>query len=457
MEQIIKANDAILGILNQPKASDSSYRMLRYCLSTQVPEGTLLFNLLTRELLLLSPEEYANVLHLPELRQRWFVVPEQTQDKKLVEMVRWIQRSMKKQPKRTTAYTIMTTTDCNARCFYCYELGRSRIPMSEETALKVAAFIKENSKNKPVRLSWFGGEPLYNDKVIDLICDSLRADGVEFVSTMISNGYLFDDERLKKAVERWNLKQVQISLDGTEQVYNRCKDYIYPQGSAYQVVLNNISRLLDRRMVIFIRMNLDFHNTEDLLELAEELAARFGGNPRFIAYSHLIFDDSIAWDQRYSLEKWTQLYDAQSRLAQRLDELGIGISRMWRLRRKLPDHQCMADNAHSVVITPDGRLGKCEHYSESELIGHLDSPERDQQVIDSFLQRMDEIPACATCFYYPECVRLKKCPDQIPCIPAEQIARKRQIEQAMHNEYQLWKTGRADGIEDADEEIIDIP
>ena len=32
----------------------------------------------------------------------------------------------------------------------------------------------------------------------------------------------------------------------------------------------------------------------------------------------------------------------------------------------------------------------------------------------------------------------------------------RQIEQAMHNEYQLWKTGQADGIEDADEEIIDI-
>lgn len=37
-----------------------SYRLMKYCISTEVEEGVLLFNVLTRELLLLTQEEYAD-------------------------------------------------------------------------------------------------------------------------------------------------------------------------------------------------------------------------------------------------------------------------------------------------------------------------------------------------------------------------------------------------------------
>lgn len=440
MEQILGANEAIMGILGQPKAPQGGYRMLHYCLPVEVPEGVLLFNTLTRELLLLSPEEFAGALEHPELRAKWFVVPEETDEKKLVNLVRWIQKSMKKPPKRITGYTILTTTDCNARCFYCYEMGRARIPMSDETALKTAAFIKEKSGGKPVRIGWFGGEPLYNYRAMDLICGSLRESGVEFISTMISNGYLFDDEMVARAAS-WNLKRVQITLDGTEEVYNRCKAFIYREGSPYQVVTGNIDRLLRNKIAVSVRMNLDFHNTEDLMALADELAQRFGGRPGFRAYTHLIFDDNMAWDARYSPEKWAQLYQAKHRLEEKLLALGLQSTSSLRLRRKLPDNQCMADAGNTLVITPDGHLGVCEHFSETELIGHMDSPERDQAVIDSFRQRCDELPACATCFYYPECLRLKKCPDLIPCIEPERISIRRRMEQSVLSEYRLWQQG----------------
>ena len=439
MKQILKPNEATLGILGKEKQAAGGYRMIRYCISQPIDDGVLLFNLLTRELLLLTSEEYAGALELPYLRKQWFVVPEETDEKQMVQMVRWIQKSMAKESGNVTSYTILTTTDCNARCFYCYELGRARVPMSPETALKTAAFIKEHCGGNKVSICWFGGEPLYNYEVIDLICEKLRQDGVEFTSSMVSNAYLFDDVMAEKAATSWNLKNVQITLDGTEKVYNRCKAFIYRQGSAYQVVLANIERLLDRGIHVGVRMNIDFHNAEDLLVLADNLAERFAGKKGLTAYSHLIFDEKTPWDQRYSMEKWEQLYAAQHRLELRLQELGISSIRHQKLRRKLPQAQCMADNSECLVVLPDGNLGVCEHFSESEFIGKLDSPERNQQVIDSFRKRCDEIPACDTCFYYPECIRLEKCANQNVCIPPEVEATRWRMQQAMENEYKRWK------------------
>ncbi len=450
MEQIIKANDGILRILGKPKTGESGYRMIHYCITTQVDEGVLVFNTLTRELLLLTTEEYANVLELPYLRQQWFVVPEQTDEKKLVGAVRWIKKTMERPSGRIKNYTILTTTDCNARCFYCYEMGRPRVPMSEETALKVAAFIRDNAGGKPVQLHWFGGEPLYNYGVIDLICRKLREYGVAFDSYMISNGYLFDDEMIQRAVNNWNLKRVQITLDGTEQVYNRCKAFVYREGSAYQIVTGNIERLLNHGIRIAVRMNMDFHNADDLMVLSQELADRFGDKKGFYAYCHLIFDENTAWDQRYSTEKWNELYTLRYRLEAKLKEVGISSSKKSRLQRDLPRFQCMADNSGSIVITPDGHLGACEHFSDSELIGHVDSPERDRAMIESFRQRCDEIPECDTCFYYPECIRLKKCPDLSPCIEQERNITQMRTRRDMVNEYQLWRSGTADA-EDLEE------
>ena len=440
MEQIIQPNQAIVSILGKAKAPTANCRWLHYCVSTPVDEGVLVFNMLTRELLLLTAAEYENAVDLPYLRDHWFIVPEETEEKKLVDMVRWIQRSMRREPKHITGYTILTTTDCNARCFYCYELGRSRIPMSEETAKKTALFIKDHCGGKEVRIGWFGGEPLYNHRAIDIICDTLRAEGVVFRSKMISNGYLFDDEMVEKAASSWNLDRVQITLDGTEAVYNRCKAFIYKEGSAYQVVTANIDRLLDRGIGVAVRMNMDFHNAEDLMALSEELARRFGGK-KLTAYPHLIFDDKVPWDTHHSVEKWTQLYASMHRLEDRLEELGLHSSGNFGLSPNLPEGYCMADDPSALVVTPDGRLGVCEHYSETELIGNLDSDARDQAVIESFRQRCDEIPECPTCFYYPQCTALKKCPDRIPCIPPERESLLRLTRRAMINEYRRKKFG----------------
>lgn len=438
MEQILKANESILNIIGKPKQSNSGYRFSFYVVAEPVEEGVLVFNTLTRELLLLTKEEYEAALENEALREKWFVVPENTEEKKLVNMIRWLQKTTTKTKGGINNYIIYTTTDCNARCFYCFELGRKRIPMSDETALKTVDFIIKNHNGKPISINWFGGEPLYNSRAMDIICQKLKEAGVEYKTRTITNGYLMNEENVRKCVELWNLRRVQISMDGTEAVYNKSKRYIYKEGNPFQIVMDNIQRLLTHGVRVIVRVNMDLHNIEDLHVFTEELAQRFSGYPKFLMYAHLIIDEKKSWDEHHSLEEWTALYEAKAKLEQKMLDLGIYAGRSPRLSKVLPHAACMAENSNSIVITPDGSLGVCEHYSETELIGHLDTAERDQSVIDSFRQYWDDIPECDSCFNYPQCLRLKKCPYIMPCISADRKANRQKIQAAMRNEFRLW-------------------
>ena len=291
MQTIQSPSGNTMKILGKPKASEDGFRWMTYVLPLRVEGGTLVFHTLTREMLLLTPEDYAAPDSLPALRDKWFRVPQALDDRKYADQVRFVRKTVRKKPEHITSYTIFTTTDCNARCFYCYEIGRSRIPMTEETAHKAAAYIADHCGGKPVHLGWFGGEPLFNKKVIDVICKDLTEKGIQYRSNIISNGYLFDQETVEQAVKLWNLTWVQIALDGTEEVFNRCKAFIYKDGpSPYQVVMGNIGHLLDAGVRVHVRMNMDNHNAEDLFVLADELHERFAGKEKLTAYSHVLFE-----------------------------------------------------------------------------------------------------------------------------------------------------------------------
>jgi radical SAM protein with 4Fe4S-binding SPASM domain len=439
MIQIKIPNVKYMNVLGNAKQGNGKYRLSQYCVSRMTEDGVLLHHTLTREVILLTHEEFENALESDYLRKNWFVVPLELDEQQIAKGVVWFNRATSKKSDIKTTYTILSTTDCNARCFYCFEMGRAHINMSDEVALKTAQYIRDNCGGKEVLLRWFGGEPLYNSKAIDLICQRLNDYGVTYRSNMVSNGYLFDDEMVSKAVGLWNLKRVQISLDGTEQIYNRCKAYIYKEGSAYQIVMDNIQRLLDSNVKVLIRMNLDFHNVSDLKLLCEEIGRRFGKRKNLYVYPYLIFDSSVSWEERYSVEQWEQLYSEKEKLNQQLIDLGLYAFRSQRIKDILPVNHCIADSDHAVVILPTGQLCTCENYSEDEVIGHIDDRTLNKKILDSWRITEDEITECKTCFYYPECIRLKKCTDEVQCNLFERNALMRNTQRAMRNEYRIWK------------------
>lgn len=447
MQIIQKPSGNTMKILGKPKASEGSFRWMTYVLSRNVEDGVLVFHTLTRELLLLTPEEYAEADSIPELREKWFRVPQEMEDRKYADQVRFVRKTMRKKPEHITKYTIFTTTDCNARCFYCYEMGRSRIPMTEETAHKAASYIANHCGGKPVMLSWFGGEPLYNRQVIDIICNDLAEKGISYQSSITSNGYLFNEELVRKAVNLWKVNIAQITLDGTESVYNRTKAFIYrDEKSPYQIVTENIGRLLDAQIRVQIRLNIDHYNAEDLMKLVEELHQRFSEKENLVVYSHVIFESLGSKPHSRSQEERRELYEKQQRLRKRIAALGFSGKRG--VNQNLRLNYCMADSGHALTILPDGSLGLCEHYSEDNFVGHIDREGLDEQMVRSFHECWEPIEDCSGCFFYPECIRLKKCIESEMCFPEIQEEHRQDTLDGMEKTYAAWRSKEEPDEED---------
>ncbi len=425
----------------QEEQREAVIRFLTYCVATPCSDGVLLYNVMTKEMLLLegienesiNPDDLNSSTILSQksselwqyLFDSYFIVPQGNDDKSLCLSLRAIARELHEVENEghITGYTILTTTDCNARCFYCYEKGTTRQAMTIATARRVVEFIKSHCGGRKVNLSWFGGEPLFNIPPIDIISQGLSEAGIDFSAGMITNGYLFDDAIVTKAVEQWHLHRVQISLDGTEEVYNRRKAYIYHDGSAFERVTINIERLLKADIRVSIRLNMDEKNYDDLSALITHLLARFGNYKKFLMYVAPICSES--GDELYSgsMEEVARLAVL---LRQQLRDAKMPSKH--KFSTSIRTNSCMADSVSSVVIQTDGTLGKCEHYYNSRPCGNLDEGINDIGEVALWNKTDDDSPLCDHCAIYPECYYLELC-QKAYHRPCKEVAAVSQFEQ----------------------------
>ncbi len=397
-------------------------RFLAYCVAVGCEGGTLLHNVMTKELLLLEGDE-GRLIDAGDLNasrilgaggtelfrylwENWYIVPCGHDDMELCLGLRAVARQLRgaKDSGSLAYFTILSTTACNARCFYCYERGTKHVDMSRETALGVVDFIGRTCGGSDVSLHWFGGEPLLNTMPIDVITDGLAKSGIRFASSMTTNGYLFDDEMVARARERWRLEHVQITLDGTEEVHNRRKAFVYKDGSAFARTNYNIERLLGAGMAVCIRMNLDGDNFGDLTTLADYICQRYGRHDKLTAYAK-----ELHGGKAYRLSGNERTLTKQVRkLNQRIAAGGKGAER--RLADKITLYGCMADDRRSVLIQANGELGKCQHFFNSHPCGTLATGTLDTTEMAHYAEPDRYPETCGTCPIRPDCIRLAVCP-----------------------------------------------
>ena len=421
MKTIFEPAKPYFKLLGEQKVqAGANYRLMTFVVQAAIDDGLLLLHNMTKEMVLLSQEEQVvfeqRPTNLPELISHWFLVPEEHDDCQLSLQLRNVARLMEPKQTNITGYTVMTTSDCNARCFYCYELGQARRPMTEQTAQQVAEYIIKHSGGEEVSIGWFGGEPLFNKPVINHIANRLKEAGVKYSSTMTSNGFLLDAETVKEAHDLWNLKNVQITIDGTEQTYNRVKAFIYKGVNAYETVMQNIGHLLAADIAVSIRMNIDMHNADDLERLAEELHERFKDDKHLSAYLHLLFEDNAKRVGACNDDKRRLLMEKMRLIEDKLE--GWGLFRRHTYEPMIKTGYCMADNDGSVVIQPDGYITKCEHYTDSHHVGHINQDGFDAEKIAYFKEKGTMVKEfCRKCVKYPDCMFLLSCPNFEECYP----------------------------------------
>lgn len=450
MKRIASKNMVFASLFGEQSVVGGELKLASYCSVVPCDDGVLLYNSLSQELLLLSKEEYNTVCDLNSadskildyLKKGWFYIPVSVNDNDYCDQMRSTAKMMKKPNKAKcyNSFTIMTTLECNARCFYCFQHGRMQPRMSPQTALDVAKFMIDNhDSDKEISIQWFGGEPLFNEEAIDIISTELEKAGVEFTAKIITNGYLFSVTLLEKAKKLWHIERVQITLDGTENVYNRSKNYIYKDvESPFKTVLSNIEWLLQNDFKVLIRLNLGLHNADDLFELVDFLAEKFGKYKNFMVYSHRLLDYDEFGKQLHKPEEIIDTINVFNKFNRTLVEKdlqqGKGLPTTYRT------NYCMADLDTTLVISPEGKLTKCEHFSDSEIIGDVYSGVANDALVSEWKLLQPKLDICNDCAAYMNCYRLKKCPDISPeCTIHEKQEQEKKLGGRVLNTYKSWK------------------
>lgn len=440
MKTIKEARKNIALLWRPPTTLADTYRPMKFLLQTPVNEGLLLYNVVTSEMVLADGAEMdffkgSTVKYsreMDELIARHYLVPEDFDENKSVYQLRALLKKLGPS-KRVHGFTILPTTECNARCFYCFESDHPRCTMTEQVAADTVDYIADKCKGEPVDITWFGGEPLVGAKRIAQICEGLRKREIQYTSSIVSNAYLFDEKLVQTAKDDWHVKLVQITLDGTEKVYNETKAYIQPKDNPYQHVLQNIGKLLDYRIAVNIRLNVTSKNAADLSKLIDELDARFGGRKGFSGYAHAVYEDvgfdPLSYDR--DMREWV---DAQ------INVLGAKLrdKKMLSSNMKMPGLStihCMSDNDSTRVIYPDGTIGKCENKSSRDCIGDIYRDISDKANEAQYKATVD-IPGCNDCPLFPSCVNLEVCPETGKCSKTKLKWKIDQYTTLMKNQYQ---------------------
>lgn len=447
MEKIMEMAKICHYVLNEQSVEKNiEYRLLRYVAKLDLDGKVLLFNTLTREMFSMDPFEFqeamqnANSDSFETLVKSRFLVPLDFDDLKFKNQIFDLHKTFDTS-KGITHYIIMPTMACNARCFYCFEHGSKRYPMTDKIALDTANYIIKNALGQKIKIQWFGGEPLFNSKAIDIISDRLIEKKQDFSSIMISNGYLFDKTTVEKAVLNWKLQSVQITIDGTEKIYNNVKSYIYKNDiSPFKIVLNNIRLLLNYEIKVIVRLNMDKHNEKDLYNLVDILYDNFKDNrENFCIYVWLLYDNRGVNKTIRDDEERHQLTASLLELENYIHEKGLGT-------KSLPDNDiktgaCLGDSKKSLVVLPDGHLGKCDHHSDDEFVGSIYGDSFDQETIKRWSEHRKPVELCKECPLVPECHRLKLCPDDgaYDCDKFLQKQRLRKLYRQMENAYDKFK------------------
>ncbi len=419
MKTVQPQTKIVSGILGDQEVSwETEYRPIRFLVLNKIDSDFVVYNALTCEMVVVSAEEYA-ILNSEsvyasevseELIKKWYLVPKEHDDVKLVDEIRAF---IKVLPSSEDAcgYVVFPTSDCNARCFYCFELGCSKKSMDEKTAHETAEFILRTcNMEKTIDLRWFGGEPTYNQSAIDIICNDLCKAGVKYTSKMVTNGYLFDQKTVEKAVNLWHLKKVQITLDGTEEVYNQTKAYIYQDDkSPFITVTDNIERLLRANITVNVRMNMLSYNEEDLYKLVDFVYERYKGFPNIWVYPARLFPTKEEYSKEGEMERRIEELDRYFLLEKHCKDRGLMPAE--KLKTTLIKSGCMAQNDSAYVILPDGHLALCEHFIDSEFVGSIKDGITDHQKANEYKKIVYSKELCHDCKVYPFCMVSQKCPN----------------------------------------------
>jgi sulfatase maturation enzyme AslB (radical SAM superfamily) len=340
---------------------------------------------------------------LTDLMAGWFLKPADRDETELYESVAAMMRAFHV-GKGIASYVILPTMACNARCTYCYEAGARPVTMSRETAAETLAYLLRSRRPETrLYIQWFGGEPLLGVDTIDFILEGLRAEGVSYRCGFTTNGSRIDEALADRMAGDWNTDSVQITVDGTEESYQRIKRYVSCD-DAYRRVLRAIGLLSDRGISVMVRINLDGTNGGEVGGILRDLSEAVRVKDKVRVYLSPIYQLRMS-------ERCLAAWQEAERLSPQIGAAGFPTAELLGLDTRFRIFRCMASNpVANVLITPEGRLSFCQHELEGPLCGSVAEGITAPEIVNRYATPIPVPEKCRDCAFLPDCTAFRPCP-----------------------------------------------
>jgi len=159
----------------------------------------------------------------------------------------------------------VTNYSCNFACTYCYQdqYVNPTQELNNEVIDSFFDYIRTEFAGRDKYITVFGGEPLLNSPKQKASVEYLlkKAADQNLDVSFVTNGYTLAD--YVDIFRNRKIREVQVTLDGTEKVHNS-RRFLKSGNGTFDAVVNGIDACLQNSIPVNLRMVIDKENIEDL-------------------------------------------------------------------------------------------------------------------------------------------------------------------------------------------------
>jgi uncharacterized protein len=163
----------------------------------------------------------------------------------------------------------VTNYSCNFACTYCYQdqYNNPHTELNNDIIDAFFSYINREFASRKKYITVFGGEPLLSSPkqkaLISGIIGNASVNNLEV--SIVTNGYFL--EEYIDILSKGKIREVQVTLDGTENVHNS-RRFLKGGEGTFSKIVSGIDACLMKGMEINLRMVADRENIQNLSDLA---------------------------------------------------------------------------------------------------------------------------------------------------------------------------------------------
>jgi uncharacterized protein len=165
---------------------------------------------------------------------------------------------------------LVTNYSCNFTCSYCYQdqYNNPGKELDHEIIDSFFRYIQNEFASRNKYITVFGGEPLLGspkqkELIRYIVAKSVDA-GLEL--SFVTNGYSLED--FIPILNAGKIREVQVTLDGTESIHNS-RRFLRGGEGTFERIVRGIDACLENKIAINLRMVIDKENINNLPDLAQ--------------------------------------------------------------------------------------------------------------------------------------------------------------------------------------------